>query len=84
MRRMGLIDHVRRFNARRGYREGWTLSARFEKSLRQLAKGVADFKDAAIGSKDKDMLSLQLAEARKEAARNHDQNHEVKKDERQT
>ncbi len=32
MRRMGLIDHVSRFNASHGYREGWVLSNRFERA----------------------------------------------------
>jgi len=68
MRRMGLIDHVSRFNARRGYREGWILSTRFEKSLRQLAEATAEFKDEAIGSKDKDNLVLQLSQAQRDAA----------------
>jgi len=36
MRRMGLIDHVSRFSSRFGYRDGWILSSRFERSLRQL------------------------------------------------
>jgi len=40
MRRMGLIDHVSRFNQRHGYREGWVFSSRFGKSLEQLA-GIA-------------------------------------------
>jgi len=68
MRRMGLIDHVSRFNARRGYKEGWVLSTRFEKSLRQLSGRVAELKDTCTGSKDKDMLVLQLAQARRDAA----------------
>ena len=42
MRRMGLIDHVSRFNARHGCREGWILSSRFENSLRQLADKVEE------------------------------------------
>jgi len=66
---MGLIDHVSRFNAKRGYREGWILSTRFEKSLGQLTEMVAGFKDAAVGSQDKDMLVLQLAQARRDAAK---------------
>jgi len=73
MRRMGLIDHVSRFNAKRGYREGWILATRFEKSLKQLAEMVAGFKDTAIGSQDKDMLVLQLAQARRDAVTTHTQ-----------
>ncbi len=38
MRRMGLIDHVSRFNQRHGYREGWVFSSRFARALEQLAQ----------------------------------------------
>ncbi|MBM3335052.1 hypothetical protein FJY63_10370 [Candidatus Sumerlaeota bacterium] len=37
MRRMGLIDHVSRFNKRYGYREGWVFSNKFSNALNQLA-----------------------------------------------
>ena len=37
MRRLGLIDHVSRFNRRYGYREGWVFSNKFYKALTQLA-----------------------------------------------
>ncbi|MCX5759747.1 MAG: hypothetical protein NTU83_14835, partial [Candidatus Hydrogenedentes bacterium] len=37
MRRFGLIDHVSRFNAKHGYREGWVFSRRFERSLNCLS-----------------------------------------------
>jgi hypothetical protein len=37
MRRMGLIDHVSRFNKRYGYREGWVFSKRFDRSLKRLS-----------------------------------------------
>jgi len=67
MRRMGLIDHVSRFNANYGYREGWVLSGRFEKSLRQLTDKAASLKDDANGSKDKDMMLLEFAGARHRA-----------------
>ncbi|GMW04006.1 MAG: hypothetical protein AMXMBFR84_51400 [Candidatus Hydrogenedentota bacterium] len=36
MRRLGLIDHVSRFNKRHGYREGWVFSNRFQNTLRIL------------------------------------------------
>ena len=38
MRRMGLIDHVSRFNKRYGYREGWVFSNKFARALDQLAQ----------------------------------------------
>jgi hypothetical protein len=64
LRRLGLIDHVSRFNARHGYREGWALSTRFEHSLRQLADQVAMLKDVTRGAREKDQLLLQFAAAR--------------------
>jgi hypothetical protein len=67
MRRMGVIDHVSRFSARLGYREGWILSSRFENSLRQLADRVADLAKPSWGSRDKDTLLLEFAEARRHA-----------------
>jgi hypothetical protein len=36
MRRMGIIDHVSRFNKRHGYREGWVFSNRFSHTLSRL------------------------------------------------
>ena len=72
MRRMGLIDHVSRFNTRHGCREGWILSSRFENSLRQLADKVADLKDATKGSSEKDVMLLEYAEVRQRAAKRHD------------
>ncbi len=40
MRRLGLIDHVSRFNQKNRYREGWVFSRRFERSLERLAELV--------------------------------------------
>jgi hypothetical protein len=67
MRRMGLIDHVSRFSSRFGYRDGWILSSRFERSLRQLANQVADLSDAAHGSQEKDAMLVEFADARRHA-----------------
>lgn len=44
MRRLGLIDHVSRFNQRYGYREGWVFSHRFEKGLALLADKVSGYR----------------------------------------
>ena len=41
MRRLGLIDHVSRFDKTYGYHEGWTRSHRFERSLRAMANRMA-------------------------------------------
>lgn len=74
MRRMGLIDHVSRFNATYGYREGWVLSGRFERSLRQLADKMAGLDDGSNGSREKDLMLLQFAAMRRNAACRHSAN----------
>ena len=59
MRRMGIIDHVSRFNKAYGYREGWIFSNRFSRALIQLAeltKGFRDRKDALQEQKDRDLF----------------------------
>lgn len=59
MRRMGIIDHVSRFNKAYGYREGWVFSCRFAKSLNRLAALIHKFrerKDALQERKDKDLF----------------------------
>lgn len=50
-RKLGLIDHVSRFSQKLGYREGWVLSTRFERSLEKLAEKVAGFKKREGGAK---------------------------------
>ena len=35
-RKMGLIDHVSKFNPKYGYREGWVFSRKFSNSLQKL------------------------------------------------
>ena len=40
MRRMGIIDHVCRFNKKTGYREGWIFSPRFSQSLVTLIESI--------------------------------------------
>lgn len=57
MRRLGLIDHVSRFNKRYGYREGWVFSNRFARSLERLAELYERFRvrrDARQELKDRD------------------------------
>ena len=68
LRRLGLIDHVSRFSARHGGREGWVLSTRFERSLRQLAEKLAVFREGRDVSRDKEQLLIELADARRAAA----------------
>jgi hypothetical protein len=59
MRRMGIIDHVSRFNKSHGYREGWVFSSRFSHSLGRLADLTRDFKerkDALQERKERDLF----------------------------
>ncbi len=67
MRRLGLFDHVSRFNKAYGCREGWVLSGRFERSLRELADRVAGLKDQRLSSQGKDELLIGFSRARKAA-----------------
>ena len=59
MRRLGIIDHVSRFNRRHGYREGWVFSRRFERSLEALSQRMAKLKERGEPSqerKDRDAM----------------------------
>ena len=60
MRRLGVIDHVSRFNGRHGYREGWVFSRRFERSLQRLGDLVRHAKECKNSSqerRDRDALN---------------------------
>ena len=59
MRRMGIIDHVSRFNKAHGYREGWVFSKRFMKAMNRLADLIQKFrerKDVLQERKDRDLF----------------------------
>jgi hypothetical protein len=59
MRSLGLIDHVSRFNARHGYREGWVFSNRFAKSsllLSGLPDKFKEIKDVNQEQRDRDLF----------------------------
>ena len=59
MLRMGIIDHVSRFNKRYGYREGWVFSGRFIGMLIKLSDLTNDFKTRRNPSqerKDRDLF----------------------------
>lgn len=59
MRRMGLIDHVSRFNKAHGYREGWVFSNRFCNALGSLAELSTRFRErmgALQEQKDRDLF----------------------------
>ena len=53
MRRMGIIDHVSRFNKKHGYREGWVFSKRFERALERLAQISRRFREDAHNSQQR-------------------------------
>jgi len=60
MRRLGLIDHVSRFNKRYGYCEGWVFSTRFASSctrLMKLANKLKTIKDSRHEAKDRDLIN---------------------------
>jgi hypothetical protein len=60
MRRMGIIDHVSRFNKAYGYREGWLFSNRFCRTLIRLSELIQGFrnrKDALQEQKDHDSFT---------------------------
>ncbi len=59
MRRMGLIDHVSRFNKTYGYREGWVFSNKFPRALVKVANLVLKFrekKDSVQEQKERDLI----------------------------
>lgn len=59
MRRLGIIDHVSRFNKIHGYREGWVFSSRLSRSLARLSEitqGFRERKDALQERKDRDLF----------------------------
>jgi hypothetical protein len=60
MRRMGIIDHVCRFNKKNGYREGWIFSRRFSHSLMTLIESIKlaqKRRDIIQEKKDKSLFS---------------------------
>lgn len=68
MRRMGLLEHISRFDPRFGNREGWILSDNFEKSLQTMAQKIGQFKNMDRGSQEDDEHILSLARARRDEA----------------
>jgi len=46
MRRLGIIDHISRFNRAHGYREAWMFSKRFNKSLMKLCDYFDSFRES--------------------------------------
>ena len=64
LRRLGLLDHVCRFNKQFGYREGLTLSARFSRSLAQFAQVSSKLLVREGSSAEKDEFMVRMWEAR--------------------
>ncbi len=59
MRRLGLIDHVSRFNQKHGYREGWTLSSKLPNTLKHLAARITALRSTeTVAQERKDWDSL--------------------------
>lgn len=63
MRRMGLIDHVSRFNRAYGHQEGWILSRRFGKNLLNLSNALDRLASPEARSRKKDELAMEFARA---------------------
>lgn len=63
--RLGLIEHISYLNSRYGGQYGWRLSTRFERMLNQLALKCADYRSTAGDSKEKEILLLEFANARR-------------------
>ena len=58
-RRMGIFDHVSRFNSKHGYREGWVFSNRFGLSLEKLSDTFNEYrKITETTRKEKDFDAL--------------------------
>lgn len=66
MRRMGLLEHITRFDPRFGNREGWILSDNFEKSLNVLVQKLNDLKNPNVGSREQDEQWLATARIRRD------------------
>ena len=66
--KLGLIEHVSYLNSRYGGQSGWKLSSRFESGLKQLAQKCARFRDIKTGSRDKDSMLVEFANARRKTA----------------
>ena len=67
--RLGLIENVSYLNSRYGGQYGWKLSSRFESALKQLAAKCASFRDAKTSSKEKDLMLVEFASARRKSCK---------------
>jgi len=67
--RLGLIEHVSYLNNRYGGEHGWKLSSRFGRSLNQLAQKWIGFRDTKVSAKEKGLMLVELADARRDSHR---------------
>ena len=63
--KLGLIEHVSYLNSRYGGQDGWKLSSRFESAVKQLAQKINIFRDIKLTSKEKDLMFVEFADARR-------------------
>ena len=66
--RLGLIEHVSYLNSRYGGQSGWKLSSRFESALKQLAEKCMGFRDIKTSTREKDLMLMEFANARRKTA----------------
>ena len=67
--KLGLIEHVSYLNSRYGGQDGWKLSSRFESALKQFAQKISTFRDIKLSSREKDMMFVEFADARRKTIR---------------
>jgi len=65
--RLGLIEHVSYLSSRYGGQNGWKLSSRFETALKQLADKMTCLRDKKVGSQEKDLMLVELMDARRDS-----------------
>ena len=59
MRRMGIIDHISKFNKKNNYQEAWVFSSRFQRTLSRLAEYHVSFsriENSRQEQKDRDLF----------------------------
>ena len=66
--KLGLIEHVSYLNSRYDGQHGWKLSTRFERALNQLAQKCVSLRDTKTSSKEKDLILVDFADARRNTA----------------
>ena len=65
--RIGIIEHVSYLNSRYGGQHGWKMSSRFETALKQLVGKYSMLRVKTAGSKEKDLMLVELMDAKRSA-----------------